>query len=256
MKLKTLERFLKQFIPPVISEPLRRRRRARHDRPYDQIPDRAFYQGVFSPWLGYGEFGPLLARMRGVSLVSPERAWVLYSLARQALAVDGDFYEAGVFRGGTALMFAELIRHSSTDSAQKQLHLFDTFAGMPETDPERDLHRAGDFSTTDLAGVQSRVGDDPFIHYHPGFIPETFAGCESDRIAFAHVDLDIYRSILDACAFIYPRLVPGGFLVFDDYGFMSCPGARQAVDEFFSKRREIPLVLPTGQAVVFKGFAA
>jgi O-methyltransferase len=34
---------------------------------------------------------------------------------------------------------------------------------------------------------------------------------------------------------------------------MSCPGARQAVDEYFAARPEVPLVLPTGQAVVFRG---
>jgi O-methyltransferase len=250
MRLKKLENFLKQFIPPIISQSLRRRRIERRDRPYDNIPDRAFYQGVFSPWLGYGEFGPLYERMRGVSLVSRERAWMLYTLGRQALTVDGAFYEAGVFRGGTAVLFAELIRRAP---AKHDLHLFDTFTGMPETDPERDLHHAGDFAGTSLQGVQARVGNDDFIHYHAGFVPQTFAGREADRIAFAHVDLDIYRSILDACEFIYPRLQPGGFLVFDDYGFMSCPGARQAVDEFFATRREIPLVLPTGQAIVFKG---
>ncbi len=252
MTLKRLERFIKQLVPPAISEPIRRRRQTRRERPYDGIPDREFYHNIFSPWLGYGGFGEVLQQLSGVSLVSPDRAWVLYSLARQALACDGAFYEAGVFRGGTALMFAEMIRRHSR---QAELHLFDTFSGMPDTDPGRDLHRAGDFSATDLDSVQSRVGRDEFIHYHPGYLPDTFAGREGDRIVFAHVDLDIYRSILDACAFIYPRLMPGGFMVFDDYGFMSCPGARQAVDEFFKDKGEVPLVLPTGQAVVFRGFA-
>lgn len=248
-KKRRLERLLKQFIPPVITEPLRRRRIARRDRRYDGIPDRAFYDGVFSPWKGYGDFGPLLARMQGRTLVSAERAWILYSLARQALRLSGWFYETGVFRGGTATLFAELLRR---EAAGRELHLFDTFGGMPDTDPTRDLHRAGDFAATDLDLVRGHVGGDAFIHYHPGFVPATFAGREADRIAFAHVDLDIYRSILDACEFIYPRLVPGGYLVFDDYGFMSCPGARQAVDEYFATRPEVPLVLPTGQAVVVR----
>jgi len=44
----------------------------------------------------------------------------------------------------------------------------------------------------------------------------------------------------------------GGFIVFDDYGFPSCPGARAAVDEFFSGKSYFPLCLPTGQALVFK----
>jgi O-methyltransferase len=253
MRFKSLERAIKLFLPPILTEPIRRRRRARIDQPYDNIPDRAFYDGVFSPWLGYGEFGALFARMRPHTRVSAERAWVLYSLARQALALDGVFYEAGVFRGGTALMLAELLR---TAGGCHELHLFDTFAGMPTTDARRDLHKAGDFSNTSLDTVRASVGADEFIHYHPGLVPETFAGREADRIAFAHVDLDIHRSILDSCEFIYPRLLPGGFIVFDDYGFMSCPGARQAVDEFFAARPEVPLVLPTGQAVVFRGFGA
>lgn len=253
MRLRKLERIIKLFLPPILTEPVRRRRRARNDRPYDNIPDRAFYDGVFSPWQGYGEFGPLFQRMRPHTRVSRERAWILYSLARQALALDGAFYEAGVFRGGTALMLAELLRAAG---GSRELHLFDTFAGMPATDAKRDLHKAGDFSDTSLDTVRAGVGADAFIHYHPGFVPATFAGREADRIAFAHVDLDIYQSILDACEFIYPRLLPGGFMVFDDYGFMSCPGARQAVDEFFADRPEVPLVLPTGQAVVFRGFGA
>ncbi len=39
-------------------------------------------------------------------------------------------------------------------------------------------------------------------------------------------------------------------MVFDDYGFESCPGAKQAVDEFFADKNERPWYLPTGQCVV------
>lgn len=84
MRLRKLERIIKLFLPPIITEPVRRRR-ARNDRPYDNIPDRAFYDGVFSPWQGYGEFGPLFGRMRPNTRVSRERAWGLHSLARQAV---------------------------------------------------------------------------------------------------------------------------------------------------------------------------
>jgi len=41
-------------------------------------------------------------------------------------------------------------------------------------------------------------------------------------------------------------------MIFDDYGFPTCPGAQQAVDEFFEDKPEVPLVLTTGQALVFK----
>ena len=64
--------------------------------------------------------------------------------------------------------------------------------------------------------------------------------------------MDIYKSVIDCCEFIYPRLLKGGVLIFDDYGFRSCPGAKKAVDYFFRDKIEVPLILPTGQAIIFK----
>jgi O-methyltransferase len=122
---------------------------------------------------------------------------------------------------------------------------------MPKTDAAKDVHKKGDFSDTSLESVRSRVRGD-FVHFHKGLIPETFSGLESARIAFAHVDVDIYSSIRACCEFIFPRLCVGGIMIFDDYGFHTCPGARAAVDEFFLGRNAIPLALPTGQALVIK----
>ena len=218
---------------------------------YKALADNEFYRPVFSPWLGYGEFKDYYDKVRWVSLVSADRCWILYCLARQALALEGEFWECGVFKGGTAAMLAELIDRA-TLSEGKILRLFDTFSGMPTTDPSRDFHKKGDFSNTSLAVAKKIVGDRPFVKYEPGFIPDTFAGHASVRIAFAHVDVDIYQSVMDCCAFIFPRLVDGGFMIFDDYGLPTCPGARQAVDEYFFGKNVIPLCLPTGQAIVFK----
>ena len=58
-----------------------------------------------------------------------------------------------------------------------------------------------------------------------------------ERLAFAHIDVDLYRSVLDCIEFAYPRLVAGGLIVFDDYGFPSCARARQAVDQAFESRQ-------------------
>lgn len=123
---------------------------------------------------------------------------------------------------------------------------------MPETDHGIDLHRKGDFDDTSLESVRARIGAPDTVTFYPGRIPETFSSLQSVAIGFAHVDVDIRDSVKACCEFIYPRLQSGGFLVFDDYGFPSCPGARQAVDRYFRDKREVPLVLPTGQAVVFR----
>ncbi len=146
-------------------------------------------------------------------------------------------------------MLAKIISDSGTD---KKLFLFDTFAGMPTTDKDHDLHREGDFSDTSVEEVEAFINAPDIAVLRKGYIPDTFSGLESRRIAFAHIDVDIYRSVVDSLEFIWPRLSSGGFIVFDDYGLPSCPGALQAVDEFFSRTLVRPLCLHTGQAVVFK----
>ncbi len=215
------------------------------------IPDNDFYRPLFSPWIGFGDFPAFHQRTIHHTLVSPDRCYVLYSLAQQALGLAGDFWECGVYKGGTAAMLAEIIA-SMAPLENKHLHLFDTFSGMPDTDPDKDLHRLGDFADTSVEGVRSLVGHDEIVRYHQGFIPDTFKDLKYSKISFAHVDVDIYQSVLDCCKFIFPRLTFGGFMVFDDYGFPSCPGARAAVDEYFFETNTYPLVLPTGQAVIFK----
>ena len=41
--------------------------------------------------------------------------------------------------------------HAAALAVSRALHLFDTFQGMPQTDPTRDLHRQGDFANTSLS---------------------------------------------------------------------------------------------------------
>jgi O-methyltransferase len=214
------------------------------------IPDEEFYRPTFSPWVGYGEFRGIHERISGSSLVTADRCYVLYCLAKQAVHLPGEFWECGVYKGGTASLLAEVLFRQN----RFPLRLFDTFAGMPATDPSLDTHGQGDFDDTSVGAVRSQVGHDDLVSYHQGLIPDTFRGLEKTTICFAHVDVDIHRSVMDCCAFIYPRLVKGGFIVFDDYGFASCPGARAAVDQFFQGTGVVPLVLPTGQAMVFKSF--
>ncbi len=182
------------------------------------------------------------------SAVASERVWVLYSLAQQARHVPGNFWECGVYRGGTASVLARVI----ASEHGKKLHLFDTFTGLPAGKSDRDFHKEGLYSDTSLEIVKDVVGRAEDIVFHVGLIPETFREMESERIALAHIDVALYQPVFDCCTFIYPRMTIGGFIVFDDYGFRSCPGARAAVDEFFADKPERPLVLPTRQAIVIK----
>ncbi|MFP5210468.1 MAG: TylF/MycF/NovP-related O-methyltransferase, partial [Acidobacteriota bacterium] len=205
---------------------------------------------LFSPWNGYGDFAKFRVLAAPYTLVSPERLHVLYTLALNAIHLRGDFWECGVYKGGTARMLAEFLALHARPGLK--LHLFDTFSGMPKTDEKLDLHRKGDFSDTNVEEVRRVVGNPERVEFHPGWIPETFRDMPNSRVALAHVDVDIYRSVWDCCEFIYPRLDAGGVMIFDDYGFPTCPGARKAVDEFFAGKPEAPIILQSGQAIAIR----
>jgi O-methyltransferase len=218
--------------------------------PKTDIPDREYYAPLFSPWLQPDERKKLRADdLQAVASV--DRKYLLWQLATQsARALEGDAAELGVYRGGTAYVLARALREAGT---RKKLHLFDSFSGMPETSKDHDIHQEGDFSDAPLEQVKQYLSDyAQDVAFHPGFVPATFAGLEGSAFCFVHIDLDLHDAIRDATAFVYPRMPRGGVIVYDDYGFPTCPGARKAVDDYFADKAEMPLVLSTGQCVVFK----
>lgn len=211
---------------------------------------------VFTPWFSTdprSEFYTLIqsARAAGPLAKSADRCFMLYQLSRSCLRLDGDWAECGVYSGGTAHLLSLIaLEHP------RPFHLFDTFCGMPSVArAQRDYHAAGEFSDTSLDDVKRRLGNFPFVVLHPGVMPDTF-----DEVAtvasysFVHVDVDIYPSALACCEWFWPRLRPGGMMVFNDYGIYPYRyAARAAVDEFFAGASEGSLlVLPTGQAIAMK----
>lgn len=185
-----------------------------------------------------------------LTLIDNERLFMIFQALRQVSFLPGDTAECGVYRGGSALMMARLLKH---DVSPKKLHLFDTFAGMPETNASVDLHHKGDFADTSLEQVKNYLAEfSGTVSFYPGPFRDTFIQVAGISFSFVHVDCDIYESALQCCSFFYPRLQPGGIMIYDDYGFPSCPGAKLAVDEFYSDKPEKPLYLPTGQAMVIK----
>lgn len=190
-----------------------------------RLLERSFYMGrkytlqvpsghlVYTPWYASdSEFAELIARVKesGPLIVSLDRCYMLYQFARYALSLDGDVVECGTYNGGTAYLLASIMATKVT--AEKRLHLFDTFQGMPVIAiPERDVHAPGDFGDTSLDYVRRRLQKFPFVEFHPGFIPETFAEIANiDCFSFVHVDVDIYPTALECCKWFWPRMTRGG----------------------------------------------
>ena len=202
---------------------------------------------LFSPWLGHPEFQAVYEGAKPYTVVSPDRCYILISLARYASHLAGDFAECGVYRGGTALLLARILGNE----VNKRLYLFDSFQGLPKMDQEKDpWFSEGQYCAESVEAVEELLSDfRSIIDIRCGWIPETFRGLENNRYAFAHLDVDLYQSTLDC---FYPRLMPGGMLLFDEYAFAPSRGEKDAVDEFFADKPESPITLPTGQAMVLK----
>jgi len=90
------------------------------------------------------------------------------------------------------------------------------------------------------------------VFYHKGWIPQRFADVSESDFCFVHLDVDLYQPTLDSLQFFYDRMPRGGIILCADYGFITCPGARQAMDAFFAAKKENIVCLPTGQAFVQK----
>ena len=207
----------------------------------------------FAPWEhgGYSDLADYISiAKKHNTCLDNERVYNLVLFAKVANKLDGVMYECGVYRGGTASLLA------SIKNKNKILRLFDTFDGMPETDSTRDFFQKGEFPVGNadevISSIKSHADTPRTIDIRRGLIPETFAGLEDDRICFAHIDVDIYKSHMDCLSFIYPRIVKAGIILFDDMGDPGCPGARDAIESFFEPKDEYPVFLHSGQGVFMK----
>jgi O-methyltransferase len=205
------------------------------------------YSPWFEPW-----FQEKYSRIRHHTGVKEDRCYMLYRLCQTCMWLPGDLAECGVYRGGTALLLAQTMVEGGVHN--KALHLFDTFEGMPEmADTDQSSHQRRDFGDTSLDHVKSLLRNYAFVTYNPGIIPHTLDVVKNSNFAMVHVDVDLYKSTLDAFKFFYPRVVPGGIMVCDDYGWPAyIKAAKLAVDEYFADKREKPIALRNGQCFIIK----
>jgi len=197
-------------------------------------------------WDSTEDFVESYEKIRDDTSVGDARCFMIYQFAKQARSLDGDVAEVGVYRGGTAKLIAEVFK-----GRNKTVHLFDTFSGMP-TVSNIDLMKDGDFSKTSLEGVRRFLADCDNVAFHMGVFPQTAEPLSNLSFCFVHIDVDIYRSVLDCLEFFYPRMTTGGVMLLDDYEWVRCPGVKKAVTEFLSDKRESLIVTTRYQGAIVK----
>lgn len=178
---------------------------------------------------------------------SLDRKFTLRELLGLVRQVPGDTAECGVFQGASSQIICQQCTRTG-----KHHHVFDSFEGIsiPEL-VDGNSWQKGDLCA-DEETVRQNLQQFSDVHYYRGWIPERFPETAGTIFSFVHIDVDLYQPTKASVEFFYGRLAPGGIMLFDDYGFRSCPGARLAIDEFFRQKPEPVIRLTTGQAFVIK----
>lgn len=171
----------------------------------------------------------------------------IYSLQQMVRFVmkkklSADFVECGCWKGHSTYIISKIL---SQHGFSNTFHVFDSFEGGLSEKMEQDKnlrHRQSEddiryekkyFASTE-AELHDAIKEFDFIKIYKGWIPTRFAEVERINFAFVHIDVDLYQPTLESLKFFFPRLLPGGVIVVDDYGYTQFPGAKRAVDELLA----------------------
>lgn len=195
------------------------------------------------------------------TMTTPEAVYALESAVRHIAesGTPGAIVECGVWRGGSMMAAARTLLE--LDRRDVELYLFDTYAGMPAP-TENDVRWTGESAAGLLESEQgkeaellwarapldevrrtmSQVGyPESKIHFVPGKVEDTVPEHAPAQISILRLDTDWYESSLHELRHLYPRLVPGGILILDDYAWWN--GVRTAVNEYFGKHPPAPFLV-------------
>jgi hypothetical protein len=166
-----------------------------------------------------------------------------------ASSLDGAFVECGTGRGFMMSAVCEYLRWSD-----RPLYLFDTFR---PTVPDRDSVQRPDGALSPVyANSAEEVAENfkqwPGVKLVVGQIPGTLEQEDIGEVAFVHIDMNHPSPEEAAMRHFWPRLVRGGVMVLDDYGFRSREAQGDAFDRVAAELDIAILALPTGQGMAIK----
>jgi len=196
----------------------------------------------------------------GVDSLFHWRVHVVLWVAQSAGKLPGDFVECGVNKGFYSSAIMEYLNWNSLD---KTFFLLDTFRGIDERFVNEEEKRLGRLEINqkvleqggyemDVAAVKANFSQWERVRIIQGAVPETLCQVEAERVAYVHLDMNCAIPEQAAAEFFWPRLVPGGFMLFDDYAYFGFEPQHAALNGFAESKGIKILSLPTGQGVVVK----
>lgn len=210
----------------------------------------------YSPWEDDEEFQKAYSDVKDYTLVDKYRLWELWSIIRQA-PPGGVMVEVGCWRGGSSALTC-LSNQLNEYGGDNKMYAFDTFKGVVNAgryDPDYHDGDHKDAKISDVHEVFNKLGLVDKKHYevHQGVFPdETGKILEGKKISFIHMDLDVFVSTRESINYLWGKLLSGGIVVFDDYGFEACKGVTKYVNDQLNRDDMIIIHNLNGHAIIIK----
>ncbi|CEQ11422.1 CalS11 [[Clostridium] sordellii] len=169
-----------------------------------------------------------------------------YELYKKIVNIPGEVLEFGVYKGASIIRFATY-REFLENTYSRKIIGFDIFGEFPKTDNDDDNKFIQRFEEQGGNGISKEALEDFIKHKKINNI-ELIKGNVFDtldefleknkqiKISLLHLDLDVYKPTKFILEKLYERMVPGGIIVFDDYGTVK--GATDAIDEFLKEKNK------------------
>ncbi len=161
----------------------------------------------------------------------------LTSMVEKTAALSGDIIECGSSRCGASIHMA---RRLGELGVRKTIYACDSFEGFDREELRRDTLKGWTnvseraFTSTSYDYVQkklAKLGLTGQIKPIQGYFQNTLPSLNA-RFCLVFIDCDLHDSMLYCAKTLWPRLSPGGYMIFDDYNDPHFSGAALAVDEF------------------------
>lgn len=175
--------------------------------------------------------------------------------AESASRLDGDFVECGVNRG---FLSSAIMQYLDWDKTGRTFFLLDTFTGL---DPRIADGKAGKRNQKNLqSGFYVSNADEARRNFAEwknvqiivGPVPDTLQTIDTEKIAYLHLDMNCPEPEVAAFEFLWPKLLPGAFILLDDYAYRGYSSQKSAMDAAAAKKDVRIASLPTGQGLLIK----
>lgn len=223
----------------------------------NKIPNSTGYEIImpvttYAPWSLDNEFVKIYKEINKFTLVDKYRCHELWCLVSQCSKLNGDILEVGVWRGGTSGLICKKVQLKNLN---KTVFLADTFTGAVKVSKKDHYYKGEEHNDTSIETVQKLLSTLKVNNFKilKGIFPEETAKyIEGKQFCFCHIDVDTYRSAKDVFNWVWPRLVSGGIIIFDDYGSKSCNGITEFVNERSEEKDRLMIHNLNGHAILIK----